>query len=308
VSPLHGALQDYLTVRRGLGYKLEREGRLLPDFVDFVERAGTTTVSAELAVAWARQPLDGHPSWWANRLGMVRGFAAYLETLNAATEVPARSLLPGRSRRATPYLFSDDEVQGLMAAAGALRTPLRAATYATLIGLLAVTGMRVGEAIRLDRADVDLLEGLLTVRDGKFGKSREVALHATTAEALRGYAHRREEECPRPEAPSFFVSIAGTRLFYTSVQHVFARLTVAAGITRRSASCRPRLHDLRHTFAVTTLLGWYRDGVDVEPRLPLLSTYLGHADPGSTYWYLSAAPELFALAAQRLEHALGELP
>jgi integrase len=238
---------------------------------------------------------------------MVRGFAAYLETLNPATEVPPRSLLPGRSRRATPYLFSDDEVQGLMAAAGALRTPLRAATYATLIGLLAVTGMRVGEAIRLDRADVDLLEGLLTVRDSKFGKSREVALHATTTEALRGYAHRRDEECPRPAAPSFFVSIAGTRLIYTNVQHVFAGLTVAAGITRRSASCRPRLHDLRHSFAVTTVLGWYRDGVDVEPRLPLLSTYLGHADPGSTYWYLSAAPELFAIAAQRLEHALGQL-
>ena len=306
--PLEVALADYLRIRRALGYKLEREAGLLPGFIDFLGASGAVTVSTELAVAWARLPVRAHPVWWGQRLALVRGFARYLQTLDPATEVPPADVLPVHARRATPFLYSETEVSSLIKAANRLRAPLMASTYATVIGLLAVTGMRVGEVIRLDRPDVDLTDGFLTVRNSKFGKSREIPLHATTTEALQRHAELRRRWIPRSGMASFFVSTAGTRLFYSNVQDVFSRLTRSAGLHPRSASCRPRLHDLRHSFAVNTLLGWYRDGVDVQQRLPLLSTYLGHVDPNSTYWYLSASPELFAIAAERLDSALGVLP
>ena len=241
-------------------------------------------------------------SWWAHRLSVVRGFATYLHTIDPATRVPPRDLLPARRRRATPYLYSDDEINALIAAAGKLRFPLRVATYQTLIGLLAVTGLRVGEA---DRGDIDFEHGLLIVRNSKFGKSREVPLHPTTVEALRGYLRRRDRLHPAPSTPAVFISIAGSRLLYCNVNWTFLQLVRAAGLEPRSASCRPRLHDLRHSFAVRSLLDCYRAGGEAAARLPLLSTYLGHVDPGTTYWYLSAAPELLGLAGQRLERSLG---
>jgi integrase/recombinase XerD len=188
-----------------------------------------------------------------------------------------------------------------MAAAHDLRPPLRAATYATVIGLLAATGMRVGETIALDRGDVDLTCALIVVRNGKFGKSRQLPLHPSAIEALTGYADTRDRLCPAPRTPAWFVSTTGTRLIYRNVHFVFHRLTQQAGLRARLPRCRPRPHDLRHTFAVATLLDWYRDGGDVAARMPLLSTYLGHAQPANTYWYLSAAPELLAEAARRLE-------
>jgi integrase len=190
-----------------------------------------------------------------------------------------------------------------MEAAGKLRSPLRRATLQTLVGLLYVTGMRVGEAIRLDRDDVDLIRGLLLVRDSKFGKSRELPVHESTTVALRAYARQRDELCPEASSPAFFVSLAGTRLLYCNVHLAFLGFVRDAGLTPRSPTCRPRPHDLRHSFAVETLTGWYRDGGDVESRLPSLSTYLGHVHPANTYWYLSAAPELLGLAAERLESA-----
>jgi len=218
--------------------------------------------------------------------------------------VPAAELLPGRPRRATPYLYSDVEIAALIAAADTLRFPLRVATYKTLIGLLAVTGMRVGEAIRLDRDDLDLAHELLVVRDGKFGKSRELPLQPSTIRALRDYLRLRDRLHPAPSAPALLISPAGTRLLYCNVHATFRQLRRRAGLQPRSASCRPRIHDLRHTFAVRTLLDAYRSEADVQARLPLLSTYLGHVDPGATYWYLSAAPELLALAGERLERHL----
>lgn len=308
MTDLRTALDDYLTIRRSLGFKMVRNGRLLPHFVAFVELAGSDTITTELALAWAKQPSEGHPRWWAERMSLVRGFAKHLQALDPRTEVPPRDLLPGCKRRATPYLYSDTDIIGLMEAARAVRVPLRASTYETLVGLLAVTGMRVGEAIRLNRDDLDSANGLLTVRDTKFGKSREVALHPSTLRALETYAQLRDQLCPLPKTPALFVTAIGTRLVYKNVHPVFQRLVRRAGLQRHSPSCRPRPHDLRHTFAVRTLLDWYRSGVEVEGRLPLLSTYLGHFDPASTYWYLSAAPELLALAGERLEHALGGLP
>jgi len=305
MTDLHQALDDYLRIRESLGYKVVQPRRVLSKFVIHLEDLGLETVTTEAAAAWATEPAGARQGWWATRFGLVRGFAAYLRTIDPATEVPPAGLVTGKNRRATPYLYSDAEIVSLMAAARQL-SPLRAATYEALVGLLAASGLRSGEAIALDRGDVDLNTGILTVRDAKFGKSRQVPVHPTTVVALAAYARRRDELCPRCASPAFFVSTTGTRLFYNTFHLVFSGLVRQAGLQPRSASCRPRPHDLRHTFAVKTLLDWYREGVDAAARLPLLSTYLGHVHPGATYWYLSGSPELFALVAERLETFLGD--
>jgi integrase len=303
MTRLERALGDYLTIRRAMGYSLEREGRLLPRFVGYLAEHGADTVTTELALAWATATPDASASWHSNRLGMVRGFAAYLQTLDGRAEVPSADWLPGGRRRAMPYLYSDADLAALMAAAGALRTPLRAATYQTLIALLAVTGMRVGEAIALDRDDVDFQAGVLIVRHGKFDKARELPLHASTLGALGGYLDRRDRPAP-PASNALLVSIVGTRLIYKNVARTFIALTRAVGLRPRSGSRRPRLHDLRHSFAIRTLIDAYHADGDVQPRASLLSTYLGHVDPADTYWYLSAAPELLVLAGERLQRHL----
>jgi integrase len=300
-GPLRDQLADYLALRRALGYRLARPEKLLGQFLNYLEQIGADTVTIEAALGWARLPANGASNWWAYRLSAVRGFAAYLHAIDPAHEVPAPDLLPQRPLRASPYLYSDTDIAALIAATSTLSTPLRRATFATLIGLLAVTGIRVGEAIALDRGDVDLASGWLTVRHGKFGKARELALHPSTVEALRRYQRLRRRYAPATGTPAFFVSTAGTRLIYCNVHHAFHRLVRAAGLTPRSASCRPRIHDLRHSFAVRAMLDAYAAGEDGQVRLTLLSTWLGHVHPGSTYWYLSASPELMALAGQRLE-------
>ena len=305
MSPLRQALADYLAVRRVLGYRLVRAEKLLAQFLTDVEVRGEEHLTTATAVAWATVSPGAHRSWAATRLSIVRRFAIYLQGIDPATEVPARDLLPGQSCRATPYLYSDADIAALMAAAGSLRTPHRVATYRTLIALLAVSGMRVGEAIGLDCGDFDPVNGLLTIRNGKFGKSREVPLHPSTVTALGVYLGRDDRARRSPHSPALFVSMAGTRLLYTNVQPTFHKLAGQAGLLPRSAMCRPRLHDIRHAFAVRTILDSYRGGGDPPARLALLSTYLGHVDPGQTYWYLSAAPELLQLAGERLERHLG---
>ena len=304
---LRAALADYLAVRRALGFKLTREGLLLEQFVGFCEHAGASRVTSELAVAWVSSPTEASPSWLAMRLSVVRGFARWLQAVDPATELPPTGWLPPR-RRSIPYLYSDADIVALMAAARQARWPLSAATYESFIGLLVVTGMRVGESIRLDRTDVSFTDGLLTVRESKFGKSRQLALHPSTVTALGSYLPRRADLSPTPDELALFVHPAGNRITYPSVQSMFHDLTGRAGLTPHSASCRPTIHGLRHSFAVNTLTGWYRDGGDVQARLPLLSTWLGHAHPKWTYWYLSGCPELFDLASQRLEAAMGRLP
>lgn len=308
MSKLCKAVEEYLAIRRALGFKLESQEPLLYNLAGYLERAGAVNVSTELAVAWATQPAGRDPVWWSKQLSVARGFAKHMHSLDPLSEVPPADLLPQPKRRAIPYLYTQAEIVGLMTAARTLSSPLQAAPYETLIGLLAVTGVRVGEAIRLDRADVDLDHELLTIIRSKFGKSRQIPLHPSTVSALRGYARERDEFFPAAKTPSFFVSTAGTRLIPANIRRVFGRMRRAAGLPRRSARCRPRLHDLRHSFAVGTVLSWYRSGADVEALMPRLSTYLGHSDPASTYWYLEAAPELLAVAGVRLEHALGELP
>lgn len=303
MSSLADHVQDYLTVRRALGFKLVGEETLLREFVAFADAAGQRTVTTEFALRWARRPASGSPNYLSRRLRAVRAFARYLHALDPACEVPPLELLPASKYRPAPYLYRDEDVLALMAAACGLRPLLRAATFETLIGLLACTGLRIGEAIHLDRDDVDLEGKVLIVRDSKFGKSREVLLHASAVRALAAYAQLRNRLCPQAKDRSFFITTRGTRLCHPSFHQPFRALLKQAGIKHPSPSRNVRIHDLRHSFAVRTLLGWYRDGGDVAARMPLLSTYMGHVDPAASYWYLSAAPELLALAADRLELA-----
>lgn len=244
---LHQAVDDYLSVRRSLGFKLEDYPWMLYDFVGYLEAAGASTVTAELAVAWAQRPgEDAHPSYLGKRLCVVRGFARHLAAFDPATEVPSADLLPWQQCRAMPYVYSDGDIAALMAAARSLKPRLRAATYETLIGLLRVSGARVGELIGLDHDDVEPANGVLVIRYSKFNKSRELPLHASTTEALKAYAAMRDRLCPSPKAPSFFVSTLGKRLVYVTVQHTFSHIARTAGLHPRSHRCRPRLHDTRH--------------------------------------------------------------
>lgn len=298
MSEMTRHLEDYLRLRRALGFKLEFPGSVLPSLIGYLEAAGAATVTAELAVAWAGLPRGVLPITWAHRLGAARGFARYLKTIDPATEIPPAGVWPSVSPRPQPYIWADRDIERLLAAARELRPPLRARTYETLFGLLAATGMRLGEAIGLDRADADLDGGVLTIRDGKFGRSRLVPLHPSVTSTLASHAACRDRLCPSPATTRFFVSTAGTALRTNGADCTFAQLTTALGL--RTAACRPRIHDLRHAFAVRQLLEWHRAGDDVQARMPVLSAYLGHVSPAGTYWYLTAVPELMELAAARL--------
>jgi integrase len=306
MSAIRQHAEAYLAMRRTLGFKLTTFGPRLLSFVGYLERRGASVITTDAALAWATAtPQSTDQVHWSRRLMVVRSFARHLQVLDPATEVPPNDILPHHYRRITPHLYTPGEIAALLDAAAALRPPLRALTWRTLLCLLAVTGLRTGEACRLDRADVDLDDGVLTVRDSKFGKSRQVPVHASTVAGLRAYSQARDRLCATTSTPAFLVSIRGTRLDQHNIPHTFAGLVDAAGIGVPSGQRRPRLHDLRHSFATATLLDWYRDGVDVQARLPELTTYLGHADPKSTYWYLTGSPELLALAAARLDHAFG---
>ena len=301
MSGLAHHLDDYMAIRRSLGFKLTSEHRLLRDLAAFMDAAGASTVTIELALRWATMPTGVGHAYLAQRMRAVRGFARYLAGIAPATEIPPLELLPARRHRPTPHIYSDAEIAALMTAARTLRPALRAATMETLIGLLACTGLRVGEAFALDRADIDTDNRLLRIRDSKFGKSREVLIHDSTLAALNAYLARRDRLRPGGDRACVFVSSWGARLNHNATQRAFDQTRRAAGVTGSAPGRWPRAHDLRHTFAVNTLLGWYRNGDDVAAKLPLLSTYLGHIDPAATYWYLSAAPELLSLAAHRLE-------
>jgi integrase/recombinase XerD len=288
MTPLRQGLADYLTMRRALGFKLAHDGKVLAQYVTCLEAQGADTITIDNALAWVTSPPVGAgQATLANRMTMIRGFAAHMHTVDHATQVPPPGLLPQGQHRAVPYLYSDDDITALIAAAGRLPSPLSALTLQTLIGLLPVTGLRVAEALALDRDDFNADHGVLTVHDGKLGKSRLLPLHPTTVDALTAYLRRRDELCPQPATTALFISAAGTRKRYTCLRETFARLLRSAQVRPRSGRCRPRLHDMRHTFAVRTLIGWYRDGGDVQARLPLLSTYLGHNEPAHTYWYYS---------------------
>ncbi|MET9586133.1 tyrosine-type recombinase/integrase [Streptomyces sp. NPDC006539] len=300
MTDLRQAVDDYLRLRRSLGHQMAEAAYLLPDFVSFMDSRGEQTVTIAAALDWmkAREP-EVVTTVSPRRITAVRGFARYLSGIDPATEVPPLGLVPYNRRRGQIFLYSDADIAAIMAAAKeTIPQPLRAATYHTLIGLLAASGLRIGEAIKLDRDDIDWNEGVLHILESKFGKSRLVPLQDSTTNALREYDRLREVLMPRVKDPAFFISLAAKRLIYACVHPVFRALVDTAGVGL-DAPHRPRLHELRHTFAVRTLLHWYRTEDNVQAKIPSLSTYMGHREPACTYWYLSAAPELLALAAAR---------
>ncbi|MBI5490978.1 MAG: tyrosine-type recombinase/integrase [Deltaproteobacteria bacterium] len=305
MSSLQEELSSYLALRRALGSELRGPDGRLRRFVEFLDREDATVITTELALRWATAPADIAPSTWAVRLGEVRRFARWLSASEPRTQVPPYGLLPFPCRRRTPYLYRDEDVARIVGEALRLPSPtgLRAWTFATLFGLLAATGLRLGEALALDRDDVDLRAGVIAVQRGKFGKSRFVPIHDSTCAALRRYARRRDRCVPHPSSGAFLLSERGHRPTPRSAQHNFALVTCALGL-RPPAPAQgdgrgPRLHDLRHRLATATLVRWYREGRDVGRELPKLSTYLGHVQVTGTYWYIEAIPELLRLATER---------
>lgn len=312
MSSLREDLQGYLTLRRTLGYKMQDAGRLLPRFVAYLEERGADHITTLGALQWAQQT-DVQPAEWARRLCFVRGFARYCSAADALTEIPPVRLLPYRSTRAKPYLYTDDEIRRLLDAALRLptewpSTPLRPWLFHCLFGLLAVTGLRISEALDLQIEDVDLEQAVLTVRAAKLGRARLVPVHASTCEVLASYLRRREDFLRRYGRSStyLFVSNRGTRLDLGRVHRAFYDMSRQVGLRAVGASKGPRLHDFRHRMAVLTLTRWYESGDEPERRLPVLSTYLGHVCVAGTYWYLSGEPSLMAHALTRLERSWGK--
>ena len=301
MSTLRDMLQDYLAMRRALGCKLHTDGTGLLSFVAFMEQAHAEYISTDLALAWAKQPTSAQPARWAQRLSYVRGFARYCRAIDPRAEIPPLGLLPFTHQRPSPYFFTDNDIDCLLQDALVMPTKEDFANHTLhcLFGLLSVSGLRIGEALGLTLNDVDLDEGILTIRATKFGKSRLVPLHATTVTVLVEYRERREQFLAGRQVPHWFVNANGGRLGYDSVRRAFRRLT--AGLRSQPGRSRPRLHDLRHRFAVMTLLNWYSQGQDVQQRLPALSAFLGHVQVSDTYWYLSACPELLEAAKACLE-------
>jgi integrase/recombinase XerD len=298
------AVVDYLSLRRSLGFKLEKHEVCLREFVSFLKKRGTSRITTKLALQFATRHRGQQPAEWASRLSIVRGFACYRSGADPATEIPPHGMLPNRPLRARPYLYSEDEIGRLLTAAGNLSSSicsLRPRTYYCLLGLLVVTGMRLGEVMNLQLQDVDWSEGLLTIRNTKFGKSRLIPLHPSTQKILAEYAKHRDRFFAGRPVQHFFVSSRGNRLDKGDIHRTFYVLSRQIGLRAPSDSRGPRLHDFRHRFAVETLLRWYRCGEEPERRLPVLSTYLGHSHVTDTYWYLTNTPELMTAAGKLLE-------
>lgn len=304
MNPIQQSIQDYLALRRDLGFKLRDAGMCLAKFAAFMETRGATRITTALALEWAQQGPSTQPSTWAQRLGYIRGFAGYHVASDPETEIPPPGLLPFRPQRARPYLYSEAEIESLLHCAQAMPPldGLRPWTYYCLLGLLSVTGLRIGEAIRLQLADVNLQEGVLTIRGTKFGKSRLVPIHRSTQAVLAQYQACRQRCVASHDAcPFFFITSLGNHLDIGDIHRTFYKLSRQVGLRAVGARHGPRLHDFRHRFAVQTLLRWYQAGEDAERRLPVLSAFLGHVHVADTYWYLSAYPELMAQAVARLE-------
>ncbi len=298
---LHRTVDDYLALRRSLGFKLVEYGGCLHEFVSFLKTNGSSHITNKLALEYATR--DEKQASWRRRLCIIRGFACHCSGADPRTEVPPVGLLRFRSQRARPYLYSEEEICRLLQAALKMESlhELRPHTCSCLFGLLAVSGLRLGEAINLQPQDVDWSEGVLTIRGAKFGKSRLVPLHPSTCAVLFDYAKRRDKIFNRRPAPYFFVTSCGTKLSGTNLRQIFRELSRQIGIRKPGVRHGPRLHDFRHRFAIQTLLRWYRSGEQVSRRMPVLSTYLGHVNISGTYWYLGSTPELIAVASKRIE-------
>jgi integrase len=304
-TTLRDHLAEYLAMRRELGYRLDKLELLAGQFCDWLTAADKTTFTIADAVIWARLPGEADPTWWALRLGAVRTFAAYLQAIGVDVQVPPRGMLPVRTPRClTPYIYSQQDLNLLLEACPRVFTrELVTATMRTVIALLAATGMRIGEALRLRPADIDPSAGVLTVRATKNGTDRLVALHDSTTAALTAYQMLPARSATRPQADGpLLVTTGGTGYHRATIETHFTNVVAAAGLPPRGRS-RPTLHALRHTFATAHMAAAYRAGTDPHRTLTLLATWLGHTSAAHTYWYLTATPELMALAANRVENA-----
>jgi integrase len=303
MKSLQNAIEDYIALRRSLGFKLDDMAADLTKFASFLEQKAAPYITTALALEWAMQSTDHLPSHWARRLGFVRVFARHWSATDPRTEIPPAGLLPFRAQRARPYLYTEQEIQRLLAAAKSLSpaSGLRPWTYHCLFGLLAVSGLRISEAIKLERQDVDFYQGVLTIRQTKFNKNRLIPLHASTRDVLSEYAEHRDRLVPNPSSSCFLLNDCGRCLERSAVRRTFYDLSRQIGLRGPADHTGPRIHDFRHRFALNTLIQWYRAGEDIERRLPVLSTFLGHAHVADTYWYLSIHPELMGLATERLE-------
>ena len=314
MNTLRQDIHEYLSMRRHLGFKLQKDGKALLDFVTFMEQQHAPYITAALALDWAQQPTNAQPAWWAQRLSFVRGFSRYRSASDPRTQIPSAGLLPFQPKRARPYLYSDEEINNLLCAA--LKMPHRYQSgtllpwvYYCLFGLLSVTGLRLGEAQNLKVHDVDLEAAVLTIRSAKFGKTRLAPIHASTCKILADYITRRQRHwAGRPVSSYLFVSSWGNRLDSGQIHRAFYALSRQIGLRGATDRHGPRLHDLRHRFATNTLVNWYRSGQDPERRLPLLSAYLGHVHVADTQWYLEGTPELMREAMRRLEHRWEDQP
>ena len=295
-------VEDYLAFRHQFGFTLRTSGeelRLFGRYADAIGHRGPLTI--ELAVRWAKLPAEAKPAYWAWRLNAVRLFAQHCALEDPQTEVPPPGLLGPMFRRGQPYIYSAEEIQALLKAAATLRRRMRPHTCVTLFGLLASTGLRVGEALALKREHVDFVTGVLNVVKSKASKCRLVPLHPTTTDALHCYAAVRDRVHPASKSDAFFLTDRGTALSYQRVTVTFRELRRRLGWRAPPGGVAPRIHDLRHTFAVRALLRWYDAGVNVDEKIAALATYLGHVNPSCTYWYLSAVPELMAVTGRRFE-------
>ena len=300
--------ENYLAERRRLGYSLRTTGSALRSFARYVDGLDPSgPLSVEVMATWARRAKTNSddPTTWARRLKRLRPFTRWLQQFDPRTEVPDATVFGGVGQRLAPHIYTEQETVDLLAAARRLDPDLRGATYEALFGLLASTGLRVSEAVHLMDADVELKSGLLTVRQTKFAKSRQVPLHPSTAEALRRYRGLRDLQISVTEKTPFFVSTRGRRRGYAlnlrQVRRVFRNLQKQLGWVNRGAHAAPRIHDLRHSFIVHRVLLWHAQGVDIDQAMLSLSTYVGHAMVTNTYWYLTGVPELMALAAGQFE-------
>lgn len=305
MTSLREGIVEYLELRRSLGFRLKQDEFRLRDFADFVERRHATHITTKLAVEWAKRPASTNPNYRAGRLSMVRSFARYRILSDPRTEIPATDLLPRPRIIFQPYIFSEDEIvrileESLQSRSGT--TPFTCLGRYTIYGLISVTGMRVGEVLNLDLGDVDLDQGIITIRNAKFGKARLAPVHETTRAALQRYREERDAFLGGRNVDAFFVSAQGGRVVHTTLDLAFRRLTTRLGLRGVSDSRGPRLHDLRHTMAVEVLRRCYSTGADPERQLPALSTYLGHTHLSYTFWYLHQNPELMVEAVARLQH------
>ncbi len=304
MKPLQDHLREYIAARRALGTQLQEPAHTLYGFLEFLRRKRARFITISLALEWSQQSQNVQRATWARKLSMVRQFARWLNVLEPRHQVPPPRLLPVRHRRSKPHIYTDAQIIQLMEAAAALRSPrgMKAISLKTLIGLLAATGLRPGEAAALEDRDVDLRVGLLVIRESKFGKSRQVPVHGSTVVALENYARVRDRLLPHRRSSSFLVSDHGTALDLGTVRRWFCKISTACGLRRSPGDKRcgrgPRLQDLRHTFATKRLVEWYRAGLNVSLQMPKLATYLGHSSVGCTYWYIEAVPELLQFATE----------